>query len=62
MTSSRYMADSGATVKVYIGDDILVFDVPNTDGTLWEVFTLENGILTPVNTVTYHEKDNTIGQ
>ena len=46
--NSRTMASSGAKVTVYIGDLApQVFEVPNQAGIVWEVFTLENGILTP---------------
>lgn len=58
------MAESGAKVTVFFGDDNSkqVFEVPNKPGTLWEVFTLENSILTPSNIVTYHGSSISVGQ
>ena len=60
--SSSQMANSGATVTVYMGDsEPLVFNVPNQPGTLWEVFSLENGVITPSNVVTYHANTSNVG-
>ncbi len=51
---SQHLANSGARVDVYLGSSLLrTFHVPSGGGTLWEVFTFENGVLTPVNTLTY---------
>ena len=61
-SSSRAMADSGAKVTVFYGTEKLVFEVPDQYGTLWEVFTLENGIITPSGTFTYHADPVTVGQ
>lgn len=50
--ASRDMAASGAKVTVYVGDsNPMIFEVPNQAGIVWEVFTLENGVVTPVNKI-----------
>ena len=47
-SSSDTMAASNARVTVYVGNnEPLVFTVPNQPGIVWEVFTLENGVVTP---------------
>jgi len=54
---SEAMANSGATVKVYLGGTLAnVFYVPNTDGTLWEVcsYNTVTGEITAINNVSYH--------
>ena len=49
---SKDMAESGAKVSVYVGsNDPLIFEVPDQPGIVWEVFTLENGIVTPSNRI-----------
>ena len=60
---SRTMADSGARVTVYMGNgEQKVFTVPDEYGTLWEVFTLENGILTPSGQMSYQSSSESIGR
>ncbi len=45
---SDQMSSSGAKVTLYVGDQPpIVFTVPAQSGIVWEVFTLENGIVTP---------------
>lgn len=63
-SSSTEMARSGARVTVFVGSDETkyVFEVPQEPGTLWEVFSLENGVITPSGTVTYHSDDATVGR
>ncbi len=52
--SSTEMAESGAVVQVYIGDTLeRTFNVPNTAGTLWTVFTYDGSTITPINTMSY---------
>ena len=47
-SNSDTMAASGAKVTVYVGNsDPQVFTVPDQPGIVWEVFTLENGVVTP---------------
>lgn len=45
---------SGAQVKVYFsnGEQPQVFDVPQGSGNVWEVFSIENGVIQPINTIT----------
>lgn len=53
-TGSDRLSDSKASVKVY-GDDKLLqtFRIPiDTDGIYWQVFTITNGQINPINTVT----------
>ncbi len=64
-TDNHYMAESGAKVTVFLGgneETKYVFEVPDKIGTLWEVFTLENGILTPSGAFTNHQDAGTVGQ
>ncbi len=63
-TFSTAMAESGAVVTVYTSGRTqpLIFNVPPMDGTLWEVFTITNGQLVPVNTVTYESRSSGVGQ
>ena len=47
------LSDSKASVKVY-GDDKLLHTfkiTPDTEGVFWQVFTIENGQINPVNTI-----------
>ena len=62
-TSSR-MSTSGAQVKLYMAgmEEPLVFNVPNQPGTLWKVFSVNDGEVTPINTMSFHENPDTIGQ
>ena len=61
-TSSTALAESGATVTVYVGSaDPQVFYVPNRPGTLWKVFTYQNGVVTPSGEMSYHRDESTIG-
>jgi hypothetical protein len=53
--NSRWLALSGAVVKVFYGDrEPMVFSVPNVYGTVWHVFDMDGdtGEITPVNTMT----------
>ena len=60
------MANSGAKIKVFVGNEAssrYEYDVPNEEGTLWEVFTLENNEITFVNKVSdYFGYDANIGK
>lgn len=64
LTSSNGIATSGAVVTVYVGgvEEPYVFNAPAKDGTLWEVFTITDGVLTPVNEMTYHNTASSVGQ
>ncbi len=52
--SSYALSNSSASVKIYRGTNLLeTFHVPpNRVGTLWTVFEMENGGITPLNTMT----------
>lgn len=54
------MATSNAQVKVYIGGsgEYYEFNVPNDDGNIWTVFSITNGVLTPINTMTYGDVED----
>ena len=49
------MSTSNAQVKVYIGGsgEYYEFYVPNEDGNIWTVFSITDGVLTPINTMSY---------
>ena len=48
------LANSGARVVVYdASGPIAEFTVPNEEGTLWTVFTLNAGVITPVNLMSF---------
>jgi hypothetical protein len=51
------LASSGAQVRVFQGNLLVSeFNVPTgKDGTLWTIFRLENGVITPVNTLEYQQ-------
>ena len=50
-TLSTYLSNSGAKVKVFSKGGYREFNVPNNNqGTIWNVFNLENGDIKPVNT------------
>lgn len=52
--SSAALGVSGAKVMVYQGSGCVAsFEVPNEAGTLWTVFELSGGEITPVNTMSY---------
>ncbi|SEO83569.1 Calx-beta domain-containing protein [Paenibacillus sp. OV219] len=52
---SAAMSSSGAKVTVYKGSNVLnTFFVPtNTEGTLWHVFDFVDGVVVPVNTMSF---------
>lgn len=54
---SAALSVSGAKVTVYTGADSepLIFNVPTDAGTKWTVFTMQNGTVTPVNTMEYYD-------
>ncbi len=54
-SSSMAMANSGATIKVYLGGQLAAtYYAPNAGGSLWVVFEYnsETGVITPINYVT----------
>ncbi len=63
-SSSKALGLSGAQVKLFIAgeEEPIVFNVPNQAGTLWKVFTIENGKVKPVNEMSYHNAPISVGQ
>ncbi len=55
LSSSYALSNSGAQVKVYQNSGLIAtFNVPpNTGGTLWTVFEMNNNVITPKNQMTY---------
>lgn len=53
-THTNAMANSGAKVVVYRGNEMIgIYEVPADDGTVWKVFTVYDNEITPVNTMSY---------
>ncbi len=53
-SNSTALANSSATVKVYMGGvAAATYNVPTEEGTLWKVFELSGTTLTPVNSMLY---------
>ena len=62
-TRSSALGNSGARVTVYLGNQQpVVFEVPNEPGTLWEVFSLENGIISPSGRMSYESAASNVGR
>ena len=62
-TNSSYeLSNSSAQVRVYQGSTLIsTFNVPsNSDGTLWTVFEMSNGQITPINSITYESSPGAI--
>lgn len=58
-SSSSVLSESQAVVKIYQGSEIVAtFNVPNINGTLWKVFSIENGTIVPINNM-YYESSST---
>jgi len=53
--SSDFLSKSGAIVRVYRGNDLVAtFNVPpNQPGTLWTVFEMNSGVITPINDMSF---------
>jgi len=62
-TSDKSLSNSGAQVKVYReGSLIATFSVPvNQEGNLWTVFSMKDGIIKPINRVSYESDEKKIG-
>ena len=62
--TSNGIATSGAQIKLYIPgrSEPYVFNAPNEAGTLWEVFTITDGVVTPVNTMSYEYSPRNVGE
>jgi hypothetical protein len=62
-SSSTALANSGATVKVYFGDELYVtYYVPNQAGTLWTVFEYDSttGVIKTINTMSYQSSSSNV--
>jgi len=60
-SSSTKLAQSGASVKVYYNNTTTTYNVPNSAGTLWRVFTFTNsGGLSATNTMTHQSTASNI--
>ena len=47
ISSSQVLSNSGASIKVYFGNNTYTFNVPTGQGTIWKVFEINNGVLNP---------------
>lgn len=62
-SSSRAMGDSGAKVIVYRGDAMIAsYEIPTGSGTVWNVFTVYNNEIQPVDTMTYCNDPRAVGR
>ena len=61
---STALSNSGAQVRVYRGNNIIVtFNVPaNQEGTLWTVFEMDGDTIIPINTMSYESYPGDIRQ
>ncbi len=61
---STAMATSGAKVTLYIAgyDEPIVYYVPNQAGTVWTVFSVTDGVVTPINTMGYESNPGRVGR
>lgn len=56
------MSRSNAKVTVYKGNEcIATYPVPNKAGTVWTVFDLNGGVITPVNAMTFVSDPDDVG-
>ena len=60
---STALSLSGAQIKLYIAgrSDPIIYNVPNLEGTLWTVFSVEDGEVTSINTMSYESNPRTVG-
>ena len=61
-SSSRRLAESGTTVNVFYNNTQTTYNVPNSAGNLWEVFTFDGstGALTASDNMTAESNTNNI--
>jgi len=58
---SSTLAASEAHVRVYQGNELIGdFHVRNAPGTLWTVFEMEDGIITPINELSYESDEDNV--
>lgn len=62
-TSDKSLSNSGAQVRVYReGSLVATFNVPlNQEGNLWTVFSMKDGIIKPINRMSYEPDEAKIG-
>lgn len=63
-SGARDLANSGAEVRVYLNaldDQPIVFNVPNEEGTLWEVCTILDGEVSSTHSMSYEGRPLNIG-
>lgn len=62
-SNSSKLANSNAQVKLYIWnkEEPIVYNVPNLEGTLWKVFSINNGEITVYNEMSYVNNPNNVG-
>ncbi|WP_084558612.1 carboxypeptidase regulatory-like domain-containing protein [Anaerocolumna xylanovorans] len=60
--SSNALSLSGASVKIYRGNDLIkTYNVPiNERGNLWRVFEINNGVINTLNTMSYQSSSDNI--
>lgn len=64
-TSSTELANSGAMVQLYRGENLLAtYYVPSgQEGTVWNVFSISsNGTIKPINTMSYESSPSAVGR
>ena len=61
--NSSMLAESGATIKVYTygSSSPKTFTLPSGNGTWWHVFRIDNGVITPINTMSTMSPTNNSG-
>jgi uncharacterized protein YfaP (DUF2135 family) len=63
-STSSTLSTSGAQVKLYIADrnEPIVYNVPNQAGTVWAVFSIQNGEVVPINRMGFESSPSEVGQ
>ena len=63
-STSSTLSTSGAQVKLYMAgwNEPLVYYVPSQPGTVWEVFSIENGVIRPTNSMSFVSSPGEVGQ
>ncbi|HHT24876.1 MAG TPA: S8 family serine peptidase [Clostridiaceae bacterium] len=51
--TSSGLGNSGAKITAYTSTGVQTFEVPNQPGTLWKVLKYSNGVITPINEMSY---------
>jgi hypothetical protein len=62
-STSTALGSSGAQVKVYYESTLMkTYNVPNTAGTLWTVFTISGTTITDVNSMSYESSSGSVSK